>query len=64
MTFFKKKSLLPDVQINQVLFSPQFLQLTLNHKRPKQHQNQVSLSVIVLNNANSYIYLDFWDIFA
>lgn len=48
-----------------VLFSPQFLQLTLNHKGTKQHQNQVSPTIILPNtNANSYICLDFWDIFA
>lgn len=63
--FLKKKNLLPSLMFKWPgPLLPQFLQLTLNHRRPKQHQNQVSPTVILLNNAINHIYLDFWDIFA
>lgn len=62
---FLKKKLLPSLMFKWPgPLLPQFLQLTLNHRRPKQHQNQVIPTVILLNNAINHIYLDFWDIFA
>lgn len=50
-----KKTSPPWCSNDLVLFSAQFLQLTPKHRRPKTLQNQVSPTVIVLNNANNYI---------